>query len=183
MKYTDFIDHIQRQVSELAVGASALRNQGGSGLIKSARGYFKALNIDLYGAAKDATAFLILLDNDTTALQSVFPTGAQHWGAARKAMNLFLRDACYNRYLSSHYGLGRIEQWLEVPLDKDVATGLIDDLQAGTYSMPSGFRVPNWTKIKALTATASAGFQSMAQTYSNLLGIARVHVDLLYWRK
>ena len=183
MKYTDFIDHIQRQISELAVGASALRNQGGSGLIKAARAHFKATNIDLYGSAKDAAAFLKLLDNDTATLQSIFPTGAQHWGAARKAMNLFLRDACYNRFLSSHYGLARIEQWLEVPLDKDVATGLTDDLRRGTYSMPSGFSAPNWTKIKALTATASADFQSMAQAYSNLLGISRVHVDLLYWRK
>lgn len=183
MKYTEFIDHIQRQVSELAVGASALRNQGGSGLIKAARTHFKATNIDLYGAAKDTAAFLQLLDNDTAALQAKFPIGAQHWGAARKAMNLFLRDACYNRFLSSHYGLGRIEQWLEVPIDNDVATGLIDDLRKGTYSMPSGFIAPNWTKIKTLTNTVSASFQIMAQAYSNCLGIARVHVDLLYWRQ
>ncbi len=183
MTQADFIEHVQRQVSELAVGASALRNQGGSGLIKAAREHFKGTDLDCFGSVLNSAAFAKLLDSHTEALQKKFPSGAQHWGAARKAMNLFIRDACYNRFLCSEYGLGRIERWLEVPLDKDVATRLLNDLSKGAYVMPNGFTKPNWSKIKDLKKGDSDLFQSMAQVHADGLAIARVHVDLLYWRK
>ena len=37
-------------------------------------------------------------------------------GAARKAINLFLRDALYNRYLNRRFALSWIQAWIEVPL-------------------------------------------------------------------
>jgi hypothetical protein len=47
--------------------------------------------------------------------------------AARKALNIFLRDVFYNHYLREEYGFGRLEQWLELPLDMDAARGLRED--------------------------------------------------------
>jgi hypothetical protein len=46
------------------------------------------------------------------------------WGAARKALNLFLRDVQYSWDLSSYFGLHTIFSFLEVPLDRYVAQGL-----------------------------------------------------------
>jgi hypothetical protein len=45
------------------------------------------------------------------------PAGAKNWGAARKALNLVLRDILYNQYLQREYGFNRIGKWLELPLD------------------------------------------------------------------
>lgn len=54
--------------------------------------------------------FLAKLDAETCRLQTVLPAGTRHWGSARKALNLFLRDALnvvthiFNKYRD--HGLG-----------------------------------------------------------------------------
>jgi hypothetical protein len=40
------------------------------------------------------------LDRQTDNLLDVLPINGRPWGAARKAINLFLRDVLYNQYLS-----------------------------------------------------------------------------------
>ena len=60
----------------------------------------------------------------TRRLKDRLPKGARNWGAARKALNIFLRDVLYNHYLRSRHHLDRLEEWLEVPLDRDVAAAL-----------------------------------------------------------
>jgi len=174
MKKEQFIILAQKQASELAVGASSLRNQGDSGLIDIARAFFKDITLSDYLVATQPE-FASMLDEATRALQKKFPDKAQNWGAARKALNLFLRDAFYNRYLYEHYKLGPLEYWLEVPLDKDVATNLLET----TY----GRTLPKWKSIKALKPEESDKYQDAASKYSRDQGIARVHLDLLFWRK
>lgn len=174
MEYIKFIDHVQTQVAELAIGASALRNQGGSGLIASARAFFKT--IDLAGLSNlSGEDFSKFLDSATDDLKNQFSDGARNWGAARKAINLFLRDAFYNRYLFDHYKLASLERLLEVPLDRDVATNLL-----GTKY---GTSLPEWKSIKTLSPKDSHQYQEVASKYSEDMGIARVHLDLLFWRK
>ena len=51
---------------------------------------------------------------------------SRHWGAARKAVNLFLRDALCNRYLAEEFNLKKAEAWMEIPLDSAVARGITD---------------------------------------------------------
>jgi hypothetical protein len=174
MKKEDFIDHVQTQVAELAIGASSLRNQGGSGLIASSRAFFKGIDLSVL-AHLSSDGFKRFLDKATDDLKNKFPEGARNWGAARKAINLFLRDAFYNRYLFDHYKLAPIEQFLEVPLDKDVATNLMDT--------EHGKSLPEWVSIKTLAPDVSCQYQEVASKFANDNGLARVHLDLLFWRK
>jgi hypothetical protein len=77
------------------------------------------LNLRLFNEASSAH-FTALLNDQTRKLQKALPRGARHWGTARKALNIFLRDALYNHYLCNEYGFNRLEQWLEVPLDRSM---------------------------------------------------------------
>lgn len=174
MNTNEFIRLIQNRVAEIAVNASTLRNQGGPGLIQAARNYFKELALEKFHV-KNETVFIENLNSTTETLRKLFPPNAQHWGAARKAINLFLRDAFYNRYLHEYYKLKPIESWLEAPLDRYVATGLC--------KTPYGKCLPKWEAIKALTAVQSKKFQEVARLFAQEKGIARVHIDLLFWRQ
>jgi hypothetical protein len=169
----EFIKIIKRHTAELAVGASALRNQGGKGLVSTAREYFKKVDLAAYGLCKTQARFLERLNRDTDDLKEAFPEGAKHWGTARKAMNLFLRDAFYNRFLCDLFRLTQIEKWLEIPLDYDVATSLT----TSTHD-----HLPKWTAIKNLKPDDNTMFQQAAKVVGSRHRLARVHVDLLYWR-
>ena len=86
------------------------------------------------------------------SLKRRLPKGARSWGAARKALNIFLRDVLYNHYLRSHHGLDRLEDWLEVPLDRDVAVALRAESEGG--------ELPRWKTIKRLTPDVSGRYQA-----------------------
>jgi hypothetical protein len=103
-----------------------------------------------------------------------FPSGAQHWGAARKALNLFLRDVLYNHYLSQHFRFRRIEKWLEVPLDSYTAKGIREKYGSK--------KLPPWKGIKYLTPEVSQAYQDAATKLASDSKFARVHLDVLYWR-
>ena len=104
-----------------------------------------------------------------------FPAKARNWGAARKAMNLYLRDVAYNVDLSEAFALSQIRSLLEVPLDKDVASGLLCE-QEGTS-------LPKWPTIKRLEPPTSAKYQAVAGDVAKRRGVDRVDLDVYYWRK
>jgi hypothetical protein len=95
------------------------------------------------------------------------------WGAARKAINLFLRDCTYDHHPRSHCHLGRIEPWLEVPLDSFVASAL--------RKTRKGRNLPRWDSLIKLEPEVSRNYQEVAQAIADGKGIARVHLDLRYW--
>ncbi|MCL0062520.1 hypothetical protein M1N62_06170 [Thermodesulfovibrionales bacterium] len=179
MEYIEFIECVKIQTAEISVGASTLRNQGGRGLVQKAREYLKQLALENYGSVDSQEKFRGLLDGHTGDLKSGFPIYAQNWGAARKVMNIFLRNVTYNRFLCQQYGLKRIERWLEVPIDRDVATGLIRNFRDNPQLEVS---LPSWHSIKRLTPQENDNFQQAAQVLADSEEIDRVHVDLLYWR-
>jgi len=84
-----------------------------------------------------------LLDQETLTFKRRLPAGARHWGTARKALDVFLRDAAYNHYLREYFGLGPVEAWLEIPLDQDTAAGLRRDAP--------GSGLPRWPGVRHLT--------------------------------
>ncbi|TFV95803.1 hypothetical protein E4S40_06155 [Algoriphagus kandeliae] len=183
MDKDEFDKKLQRRIAQLSVGASALRNQGGSGLVETCRNYFEK-KIDLqnfFSALKEKDEYSLFLDNHTNELLKLFPKEAKSWGAARKGLNLFLRDICYNKYFADKFNLpkdysdnNRMLKYLEVPLDKDVAKGLI-------RSFPK--KLPKWDRIKNLTKETSDQFQEKANLLATEKGVARVHLDLLFWRE
>lgn len=172
----DFIDTLQARTAMLAVGRSTLRNQGAPGMVDVARKYLRAIDLTKFQVT-DEPIFRTTLETHTQALMKRFPAKAQkNWGAARKVMNIFLRDVLYNHHLCKAYKLSKIESWLELPLDTDVYNGLCDD-------WPEGLKVPKWPRIKRLTPEVSDELQSGAQRIAKSLSTKRIHLDVRYWRK
>ena len=169
----DFLSRLQTRTAEAAIGASALRNQGAKGVVKAARealAKMKLKNFIQFGGGR----FLSTLDHTTESVKNAFPAGAKNWGAARKAINLFLRDSVYNLDLSESHGLKKIRRWLEVPLDGDVGNAL--------RSEPEGKTLPRWPGLKKLTPEVSGKYQAVATKVAKRKRVARVDLDVYYWR-
>ena len=169
-----FIDHLQRRTAQSAIGPSALRNQGAAGVVAGARTALENLNLTKYSYASPET-FAELLDQDTSAILKCFPARAQSWGAARKGLNLFLRDATYNIDLNSAYNLSSIRCLLEVPLDRDIANALL--------GQPEGHSLPKWASIKGLTKSISDKYQLAALEVASRYKVNRIDLDIFFWRQ
>lgn len=176
-KKFEFIDRLHARMAMGAIGRSTLRSQGAPGMVAYARQFLREVDIKRFG--KDSHAdFRKVLNAQTLVLARGFPAdGRGNWGAARKSLNIFLRDVVYSRHLCDHYKLAHIEPWLEVPLDSNVHEGL-----AGDWGQ-AGKSVPPWPGVKALTPKDSAKLQRIASDIADSLGVARVHLDVRYWRK
>lgn len=122
-KTDSFYADMQRYIAVTTVGPSALRNQGGPGVIETAQRFLGALDMRTF-AVDDEKSYLEVRDTTTLELRQRLPLDSRNWGAARKALNLFLRDICYNRFLSDRYSLALLEPCMEIPLDSLVATAL-----------------------------------------------------------
>jgi len=165
---------MQRYIAVTTVGPSALRKQGARGVLKTAQDYLGSTDLYRFRAADEA-GFLRALDDATEELRSAFPCGAQNWGAARKALNLFLRDICYNRFLYDKLeGASDPEDWMEIPLDNLVAKALGRRSRRG--------ELPRWPGLKGLTAKVSSEFQAFAKRVATEEGISRVHLDMQLWK-
>jgi hypothetical protein len=144
----NFIDQVRKRIAEISVGSSAIRNQGGPGLIKISRRFFyKKIDLKEFRRELPKKTYTDYLDRLTKELVTRYPSGAKSWGAARKGLNLYFREVAYNHYLANHLKLSvdyqqnlKILKNLEVPLDKDVATGLIEKCKG----------LPEWISIKKL---------------------------------
>ena len=174
MPNAEFIKLMQDRIAELAVGPSAVRNQGAAGIPVAARKVLKKLDLRTFRTSTEQV-FQARLDSTTQRLMKKLPRGARNWGTARKILNLFLRDALYNRFLCEHFSLRRIESWLEVPLDSFTAKGIKRD--------SSATEPPRWVSIKSLTPVDSAIFQNAASAIALQKRTARAHLDLWYWRR
>lgn len=181
MDKSEFIRLVQRRTSQVSVGPSALRNQGSGGLVEKCHSYFeKSINLKEFGRKLSTDKYADYLDTCTKELVDSFPTKGKRWGAARKGLNLFFREVIYNKYLADYLGLPsdfednlKSIKLLEVPLDRDVATGLISKFSD----------LPKWKSIKDLTANQSKIYQESAAEYASLQGIVRIHLDLEFWRR
>ncbi len=180
MDKKEFIKNIHKRVAQTAVGPSAIRNQGAKGLINICRAYFEnSINLKEFRNHLTTKHYIDYLDELTIDLLNKFPKEGQSWGAARKALNLFFRDVVYNKYMADYLELPNDLEAnlatlvnLEVPLDRDVATGL-------TAFYPD---LPKWNTIKSLNPDLSKLYQDKALILSYEKGIARIHLDLLFWR-
>jgi len=171
-KDDQFYQDMQRYIAVTTIGPSALRNQGSRGVIKAAQRHLAQLDLRVFRTDGEA-AFLRVLDAQTEELKRVLPRGARNWGAARKALNLFLRDICYNRFLCERHGLSTCEDWMEIPLDSLVATALKRKGKRGELT--------RWPGLNGLTPDLSSRFQAFAKRVASEQGISRVHLDMRLW--
>lgn len=170
----EFISILQQRTGQLAIGRSTLRNQGAPGVIARARLFLQGIELSDLGAVSTKDQYLQFLENKTVELSESFPVGAKgNWGAARKALNIFLRDCLYNKYLSQEYSIERLRDWLEIPLDGDVARNL---------SALHKSSLPKWPNIRRLSPGISSIYQEKAAEEAQKVGVARVDLDIYYWR-
>lgn len=168
----DFLKTVQGFISIQAIGPSSLRNQG-KGVLKNAQDFCAKLNLQNYSNLNEVQ-FKRQLDQDTLKLIKALKLKNKPWGTARKALNLFLRESLYNKYLSKKYSLDRIEKFLEIPLDQVVSHALIKLKTKG--------KLPKWHSLKSLDEETSEKFQEFAQELAqNKYHIARVHLDIYLW--
>jgi hypothetical protein len=168
----NFIRHIQTYVARYSVSASAVRGQSAPGLVATARTYLASVPLRRF-AVESHSRFLRNLDTHTEQLRVALPRGAHACGVARKVLNIFLRNALYTGYLRDQYHLDVAEDWYEIPLDSIVAERLRE-------ASPDG-ELPRWLGVKHLTPSTSALYQSVARTTATRLGVARVHMDAVWW--
>ncbi|MBI3045571.1 MAG: hypothetical protein HYY78_22420 [Betaproteobacteria bacterium] len=172
-KPLSFIVTLRRRIASAAIGASTIRRMGPKGTAKRARAFLAGLNLNRF-RVDSKQEFIRVLDNATDSFLGKLPRRAKHWGLARKLLNIFLRDAAYNRYLSQHFALRRVERWMEVPLDSHVGKQLRASLE--------GKNLPRWKTVIGLGAEVSKKFQKVATTIARRKGVTRVDLDVYYWR-
>lgn len=170
MRKTD-IQAVQRHVARVAVGASTARGCP-KYTVKKAREFLSGTQLADFSAATDQSAFDIILNAHTKRMRAHLPTGVG-WGHRRKFINIFLRDAAYNRFLCHAYGLSYIEKWLEVPLDGNVGGKI--------YANRGENKLTPWDTIRDLKSQKSRKYQDVAQTISDAKKVYRVDLDLEYW--
>jgi len=175
-KDEQFYPDMQRYIAVTTIGPSALRNQGSKDVIKKAQKHLGAIDLNVFRVS-DETSFLRVLNDETENLRCALPPEAQRWGAARKALNLFLRDICYNRFLCERHDLSRTEEWMEIPLDSLIAASLKREAKK------EGVQLPRWKGLIGLLRDDSSKFQAFAKQLASGQGISRVHLDMRLWTK
>jgi hypothetical protein len=171
MKPKDFIKTLQRKIAITAVGPSAVRGQG-KGVLRISQNFLAKMSLARVPKSS-SKRYQIWLDRQTELLLNTLPIKNRPWGAARKVINLFMRDALYNKYLSTQFKLKSIENWLEIPLDSVVANGL--------KSLGYRGELPQWPGLKKLKPNINECFQAFASKQATSKGIARVHLDMYLW--
>lgn len=167
----NFIKTVQLKTATSAIGPSALRNQG-TGILKKAQKYCSEMDLSIF-SSMTKNEFLRQLDEDTERMLDLFGLRYRPWGTARKALNLYLRDALYNKYLSREYNLETIEPFLEIPLDSAVAQGL---KKKDTYRV-----LPRWLGLKSLSRKVSDQYQQFALNEAKKQNLVRIHMDMYLW--
>jgi|SRR5882724_944886 len=172
--HDQFMIDLKKFTAVTAVGVQALRRQG-VGVIGNIQKYLVTLDLSQTTSLKDQDSFIHWLDEVTDALNEKHKVS---WGAARKAINLFLRACFYDRYLSVEFGLDHLETWLETPLDSVIAGQLREEKvrkDAGRCSLPT------WHGLSELDQEGSRRFQDYANQMATDRKLSRVHLDIGLW--
>lgn len=169
-----FMRYLRLRLAVTSVTPSAARGMGPKGTIQAARHYLSRMHLDSFAEVANSKEFNILLDTVTRRCKRRLPEGGRHWGAARKFLNLYLRGAFYNTYLCQAYKLYRLGEFLEIPLDRHVATRLKNEANRGV--------LPRWKSVISLDRQDSVKYQDFAIKVAESMGTYRVHLDLIYWR-
>jgi len=166
---------IQRFEAANCIGPSTLRGQG-PGVMHATRKYLAKLRLGRI-PKHDERRFQAWLDRHTERLLDSLPICNRPWGAARKALNLFLRSAVYNHYIRRAYGLSSTVPSLEIPVDSIVAKGL-------RKKAPGREGLPRWRGLKHLEREEHILFQECADRLAQKKRLpTRVFLDHYLWLK
>src|SRR5947209_9920401 len=174
MTQDKFLKMIQSRAARTCIGPSTVRGRGNAGAVDAARSFLRRLDLAPFGVS-DSASFEAQLNRTTEELRTALPRDCQHWGMARKILNIFLLDCLYTSYLVSAFRLDRAEQFLELPLDSITAKAL------RKVATQRGVTLPTWPGVKHLTMPVSASYQKVAADEASHKRIARVHLDAFWW--
>jgi len=172
MTRSEFLRTIQSRAARGAVVPSAVRGRGHRGTVAAARTFLRQVDLTPFGCS-NARDFSRALNQATGQLQKALPLKARKWGIARKVLNIFLRDCLYTTYLENAYRLRLAEHFFEVPLDSITGTAL--KRAAGRGGLPK------WPGVKHLERSESRKFQAAADVEATSRGVARVHLDAVWF--
>lgn len=172
------IEKYRLRLANFVIDPTALRNQGAPGVNKAVRAFLAQLDLSRF-SGKDAIAFAKELDQQSELLLKQLPEGAKNWGAARKALNLFLGEAYHHRFVCRAYKLDSIKKFLEVPLDSQLTTYLQNEAQKAAV------KLPRWTTIKSLTRADNKLYQDFASELAKTMGKdwVRIYLDVITWNR
>lgn len=165
----DFQTQMRYWVAYTSVGPSTVRGQRSPGLVSKLRSLLADVDLAKIGSFSP-DPFASWLDAETLRIKQAMPRDKQHWGVARKVLNIFLRGATYNSFLRADFRLGEVESVLELPLDSLTAKGL------RRLSPPRS--LPRWNGVKHLTQSDSDRFQQRANEIALKSETSRVHLDI-----
>lgn len=165
---------IQKRIADISISGSTLRGQG----VRAAENtinYLKDLDLTDFNDIKNEDDFLKTLNEHTDILKNKLPN--ESWGAARKALNIFLFQVCHDIYLSKEYNLINIIPYLELPLDNPNAKNLKQRARNKKIRL-------HWTTIKDLEHVNSNKFQEFARSVAKneYNGCDRCYLDVYWWR-
>lgn len=176
MDKQEFLRKIQNRLANGATGSSALRNQGAAGVARVAREFLSRLDLGPLGKVPPGR-YTKTLDTWTKRLRRKLPQGAQNWGTARKALNLFLVEVFFNRFLGQKHRMDRLKDALETPLDSQAREKI-----AG-FARERGLSLPKCPTIRGLTEQVSRQYQEAASQMAAGNHIPRACLDLILWRR
>jgi len=148
-----------------------MRGHGNQGVARAGRIFLSGLDLRGFGTDRPRR-FAKALDEATEGLRRALPKQARHWGLARKGVNLYLRSCLYTVYTRDAFSLEKAEHLFEVPLDSLTGKALYHASRA---------TLPRWKTIRGLTPEASSLFQTVAASIAAERGMARVHLDAVWW--
>lgn len=167
----DILQALQARAARTSITASSMRGAGSRGAVAACQKHLADLALARFGISH-VTRFRRELDSATHDLRMALPKGARHWGLARKGLNIFLRECLYTVYLREEYSLDKAESFYEIPLDS--ITG------AALYRESNG-ALPRWKTVRGLDPELSDEFQRVGSALAKSRGVARVHLDALWW--
>jgi hypothetical protein len=176
---TDHIEILRAYLAATCIGHSTLRNQGASDVIQTARDYLSGLDLNRLSAVHSQGKYTVTIDEITLELVSAFKKLPQltkkspRWGAARKSINLFMRETCYNHTVHRAYNLARLEKWMEIPLDSLVGNAL--------RRQPGGHILPKWPGLIGLGTATNAAYQTFARNHVATPGETLPALDMRLW--
>lgn len=165
--------NLHHRTAEFSVGPSTVRRAGAPGTVASARLALKRVSLTMF-QVRSRKQFLVILERETKRIQKSLPNRAQHWGVARKVLNIFLRSCVYSRPLAKYYRITHLEPWLELPLDSQVA--------AGIKTCSGSSKLPKWLSVKGLTPEDSTHYQTAARALARHKGGNPIHLEACWWR-
>jgi hypothetical protein len=187
-KSEDFSKSMQQYLAITTVGPSTLRNQGSKGVINAVQEYLAKNNLCDFNQINESE-YLNILNKKTEELKEIIINivdenkghknkqlnGRQHWGAARKSLNLFLREIFFNKLLGHKIEIK--EEWMEIPLDSFIAKAL------NKASKKFYKKVITWPGLKRLDFETNRQFQMIAKDLSSkeFDNISRIRLDIRLW--